>query len=646
LELIKGRAGEIVMDRLFASAERLMNRLRYPQKMALTAFVIAVPLAVSLYLLVAGINTGVHKAMMETEGVEYNRKIVRFLRDLQQHRGMANAFLRGDRSFGADLQRLEARIEQDASAISNISVAVGVGQRWQALDRKWLALKSSYRKMQADESFNAHTALIAETLSLMTFVADVSNLTVDPDIDSFYLMDTVINKLPLTAEYLGRIRGLGAGALVPKRLSDRERARLIILSGLVSSTMAEVEDNMSRALEANSGVDGELKSYFGKASSAVNAALGILDEEVIFASRITIGPAEYFDALTNAIDMSFRFHAAVTSSLERVLEARLERLKRKRLYIISGAAASIILALYLAVGSYLSIMRGLRSLVGASRRIGEGDLDARVELASKDELAMVAGSFNEMARGLAEKAKKLEGAVADLRRSNEELESFAYVASHDLRSPLMAVASDLKLIERREREREDAEVAGLIADGLKEIGAMEELIADLLAYSRAGSRQGPIEEEADFQESLDRALSNLRVALEESGAEVITETPLPRLKADPVQVTQLFQNLIGNAVKFRREEPPRIHVSATLADGEWVFSVRDNGIGMPEDARQRVFEIFHRLHKDKYPGTGIGLATCKKIVERHGGRIWVESELGAGSTFHFTVPDLKLKASK
>lgn len=632
------------MDRLFASAEKLMNRLRYPQKMALMAFVIAVPLAVLLYLVVAEINTGVHKAMMETEGVEYNRQIVRFLRDLQQHRGMANAFLRGDTSFGKDLEKLEARMEHDTSAISSISGMVGAGARWEALDRKWLALKASYRKMAAGESFSAHTALISETLSLMTFVADVTNLTVDPDIDSFYLMDTVINKLPLAAEYLGRIRGLGAGALVPKRLSARERAQLIILSGLVSSTMGEVEDNMSKALKANAGVDGELKSRFDKASAAVSAALGILDEKVIFASRITIEPAEYFATLTNAIDMSFGFHAAVTSSLERVLRARLERLKRKRLYIVGGASASIVMVLYLSVGSYLSIMRGLRSLVRASRRIGEGDLGARVQLEARDEVSMVAGSFNEMARGLAEQTKKLEGAVADLRRSNEELESFAYVASHDLRSPLLAVASDLKLIERRERGREDPEVAGLIGDGLKEIGAMEELITDLLAYSRAGSRQGPIEEEADFEEALDRALSNLRVALEESKAEVTKETPLPRLKADPVQVTQLFQNLIGNAVKFRGEGPPRIDVSASHADGEWVFSVRDNGIGMPGEALERVFEIFQRLHKDKYPGTGIGLATCKKIVERHGGRIWAESKPGEGSTFRFTIPALELKA--
>jgi light-regulated signal transduction histidine kinase (bacteriophytochrome) len=166
---------------------------------------------------------------------------------------------------------------------------------------------------------------------------------------------------------------------------------------------------------------------------------------------------------------------------------------------------------------------------------------------------------------------------------------------------------------------------------------MSTLIHDLLKYSRVGTTGGDFEP-ASAAAALERALSNLRSAIDESGA-VVTSDSLPQVVADPTQMSQLLQNLVGNAIKFRRREPPRIHVAAVRGDGEWTFSVRDNGIGVPVEHRERIFQVFQRLHtRAEYPGTGIGLAVAKRIVERHGGRIWVESEPGEGSTFSFTLP--------
>jgi signal transduction histidine kinase len=243
----------------------------------------------------------------------------------------------------------------------------------------------------------------------------------------------------------------------------------------------------------------------------------------------------------------------------------------------------------------------------------------------------------ELRRNLDHLEELVRERTADLSRSNAELEQFAYVASHDLREPLLAVGSNLKLLERRIRGRVSAEADKFAAEAMAAVLRMEALISDLLTYSRAGTQRQPFET-VRTEEVLQAVLANLKTSLGQSQAE-LTFDALPEIKANPVQFMQLFQNLITNALKFRREERPRIHISAGREPGKWVFSVRDNGLGVPPEEKERIFEMFHRLHKEKIPGTGIGLATCRKIVEGHGGRIWVDSQPGQGSTFFFTVPD-------
>ncbi|MCL5096220.1 MAG: PAS domain S-box protein [Candidatus Omnitrophica bacterium] len=225
----------------------------------------------------------------------------------------------------------------------------------------------------------------------------------------------------------------------------------------------------------------------------------------------------------------------------------------------------------------------------------------------------------------------------ELARSNEDLEQFAYVASHDLQEPLRAVAGFMGLLERRYQAQLDAKAQEYITGAVDGAARMQSLINDLLTYSRID--RGRVPEPVAVQSILDHALANLHASIHETGA-VITTGELPTIWADAVQITQLFQNLIGNAIKFRGDKRPEIEIRVDLEPGFWRFAVQDHGIGIDPQYANRIFLIFQRLHNRKqYPGTGIGLAICKKIVERHGGTIWVESALGQGATFYFTIPD-------
>jgi PAS domain S-box-containing protein len=233
-----------------------------------------------------------------------------------------------------------------------------------------------------------------------------------------------------------------------------------------------------------------------------------------------------------------------------------------------------------------------------------------------------------------------------LAKANSELQQFAYIASHDLQEPLRMIASYLQLLERRYKDRLDSDANEFIAFAVDGAIRLQNMINSLLEYSRIESRGGTFSSIAS-REALNHALANLRFTIEESGA-IVTSDELPQVNANISQLTQLFQNLIANSIKFCGTGPPEIHIGVTRNDSQWVFAVTDNGIGIDPTYSERIFNIFQRLHGAEFPGTGIGLALCKRIVERHGGKIWVESELGKGARFCFTLPipkDLQNKSS-
>jgi signal transduction histidine kinase len=311
-----------------------------------------------------------------------------------------------------------------------------------------------------------------------------------------------------------------------------------------------------------------------------------------------------------------------------------------------GAASLLLLAGLLFAGWISSELRvGIMALREGALRISRGDLSREIPVRSRDELGDLATVFNEMIarRRATEKALRdhqdeLATHAEELARSNAELEQFAYVASHDLQEPLRTVSSYAQLLARRYGAAGGPEGAEYVAFITEAVQRMRALIQGLLDFSRI-SRQPPEHHTLDLDVIVDAALANLGGAIQETGAQIVRGR-MPVLLGDRQQLIQVFQNLIGNALKFRRDgEAPRVELSATRKDGLWTLSVRDHGIGIEPQYAERVFVLFQRLHtRDRYPGSGIGLALCRRIVEAHGGRIWVEPADGPGTDLRITLP--------
>jgi signal transduction histidine kinase len=299
-------------------------------------------------------------------------------------------------------------------------------------------------------------------------------------------------------------------------------------------------------------------------------------------------------------------------------------------FVIVASLIGIAISLAVAIAVTLGISVPLRRLRTASNRIAAGEVVEPGYTNRRDEIGSLSRAMTTMVRSLNKQA-------AELKRSNADLEQFAYVASHDLQEPLRMVSGFTGLLKRRYGGKLDADADEYIEFAVSGANRMQSLINDLLSYSRVG-REEVAAKAVDTQAALDQALANLQTAIEDRSA-MVSCGQLPTVWANHGMLVRLFQNLIANALKFCKADRPIVRIEAEARGGDWVFSVADNGIGVDPQYKDRIFLIFQRLHKQsEYPGTGIGLAVCKRIVERNGGRIWLESEPGKGTTFFFTLP--------
>ncbi|MFX1456068.1 MAG: ATP-binding protein [Promethearchaeota archaeon] len=297
---------------------------------------------------------------------------------------------------------------------------------------------------------------------------------------------------------------------------------------------------------------------------------------------------------------------------------------KKKALVIPGFLAALLIALHAILYRDFFSLNSINNIIRGSS------------------LFIVAIVVSLLSERIAKREFEFSDIMEDLKRSNDDLQQFAYVASHDLQEPLRAIVSFSQLLEDKyynELDADGKDFIHLITDGAIK---MNTLIKDLLSYSRITTHAKP-SKLINLEVILKDALFNLQESIKESGA-IITYDKMPTLKVDQTQFLQLFQNLISNAIKFRREKPPKVYIGVNQINEEWLFFVKDNGIGIESKYFDRLFNIFYRLHtKEEYPGTGIGLPICKKIVQRYSGKIWVESEINKGSTFYFTISTKKIK---
>jgi signal transduction histidine kinase len=348
---------------------------------------------------------------------------------------------------------------------------------------------------------------------------------------------------------------------------------------------------------------------------------------------VTNGGRERLDAIRGEFSRLFTRERAVI----REREARAEqRSSRAIAFGIGGLVLVLAVATIVTLHLRRAIVRPVLTVADATGRLAAGALDARVPATRQDEIGDLARGFNAMADSLQRHQAELEHSNAELKRSNAELEQFASVTSHDLQAPLTTISMYAELIERRHASDLNGGMA--LVDGIRH--ATQEartLIRDLLEYSRAGRGELALEE-IPAGEAVERALEALAGPIQAKGAH-ISVGALPVVRADRASVTRVFQNLIGNAVKFTDDRAPEVGVGADRDGDSWRFWVQDNGIGMAAEDTERIFQPFRRLHgEESYPGTGIGLAICERIVRQHGGRIWAISRPGEGSVFSFTLP--------
>ena len=392
------------MKILFNPAIALMNRLRYSQKMFLVAVIFLLPLVVTMYMVLSELNKKTDFSQKERFGIEYISVLRTLLENVPQHRGMNNAFLRGDPTFKEKLTAKQARIEKDIKAIDAIDKEFGrtleTTEKWNALKEKWHNLQSQLSGLQAKEGWDAHTELIADIISLMQYVGKVSNLHCDPDISVHSLVEGIAQELPPLIEYLGQVRGLGTGILASKTLTIEEKYHLVDYPGRIKLILDSMNINMQAAFRNDPNLRLRLETHLEESIIATNTFLDFFKNKIIAVEDFELQPIEYFAAGTQAIDVCSEFYDAGFTTIDSLLQVYQDKLAKKKYFVGSVALVALVIVIYLFVGFYLSVRNAISNLEKATSSVASGDLSGRVNLETRDELALLAKSFNKMTQDI------------------------------------------------------------------------------------------------------------------------------------------------------------------------------------------------------------------------------------------------------
>jgi signal transduction histidine kinase/DNA-binding response OmpR family regulator/HPt (histidine-containing phosphotransfer) domain-containing protein len=650
---------------LLAPALAVVNRLKYPQKFLLISLLFILPLALVMYLLISELNDRIAFTQKEVDGDQYLRPLRKLYQHTAQSRMLAHDYAAGGVALRPELIRKQAEIEEDFNDLQAVEQQLGhtldTTSKYQTLRENWRFLQAKLLQLKPEDSEALHTQLLAEIHALAAHVGDTSNLILDPDLDSYYLMDAVLLKLPRDQELLAQARLFGQKCLAADgTITAEQRADFIRLVSLLRSNAAEIRHGMDVAFQNNpadnlkASLAAPLRDYLAEKEAFLRA----IEKDVIGPGAVRASADDYDRLANSSLEANFDFWDRTVRELDGLLEARRDGYAGKKHVVELLAGLALLLVAYLWVAFYVGVMRTVRKLREASESMLGGSVDHLVTLETRDELGEVATSFNNIATRLraewtqareeSARARAAESALVEARdvaeSANRAKSVFLATMSHEIRTPLNAVLGMASLLQDTELSAQQQEFARVIRTSGE---ALLGVINDILDFSKIEA--GGLELEAeplDVRACIEGAMDVIAVRGAEKGLELAYEMAPdvpPWIVGDVTRLRQILINLLSNAVKFTERGEVAVTVqSAPAADGQYelTFAVRDTGPGIPPDRLGRLFRSFSQVDASttrKYGGTGLGLAISKRLAELMGGTMSVTSEPGEGSTFQFSI---------
>jgi signal transduction histidine kinase len=668
----------------FLPATLLMSRLNYTRKFLLLALVSLAAFGVMAYGLHEAFDKDIKLAQLNLKGIAQTKPIPMAIQAIQNRRGRRAAFLNNHMGMGDDYEEVDRKADSAFKALEeNLPPGMRKREDWQNIRTNWERLRKEEPGMAAADNFAAHSRVIEQLLSFGGVIADEYALT-DPQIDTYYLIDTTINKLPDMLEHIGQLRAYGVSILGSKQLTDQQKIRLYKIIGVIDDALAALEISFRKTGQHNRAIQGKLSSSSREIADSVRQVVGIVEADLLD-KRFATPPEDYYEKTTLAINNSYlQMYESLLPTTGALLKERIARAENTLYASVGVAMLLLMIVTYFVIGIYYSIVDNVRSLAHSARAIANGNLDARISLGTRDELGQIGDSFNEMADGFNAMLAAREQAEEALRQSHTELKDaqdhlmqadkmssigqLAAGVAHEINNPIGYVYSNLGTLEkyvqdafgmigqyeqaegaiadeavrarlRAAREKLDIrflkdDLRALMNESKDGITRVKKIVQSLKDFSHVD-----VSEEwhfADLHNGLDSTLNIVHNEIKYKANVVREYGDIPEVECLSSQLNQVFMNLLVNAAHAIEERGTITVRTGQQGDGVWV-EVADTGKGIAPEHLKKIFIPFFTT-KPVGKGTGLGLSLSYGIIQKHHGRIKVESEPGKGTTFRVWLP--------